>query len=58
MAVFLNVTLQPQQAGKLMAQGVTALSVQQFGAFQEPVSTLMQVKRLIREGRGSGSRGV
>ena len=32
-AVFLNVTLQPQQAGKLMAQGVTALSVQRFGAF-------------------------
>ena len=57
-AVFLNVALLPHQADKLRAQGVTALTVQRFGAFQEPVSTLMQVKRLIREGRGSGSRGV
>ena len=50
-AVFLNVALLPHQADRLRAQGVTALTVQRFGAFQEPVSTLMQVKRLIREGR-------
>ena len=50
-AVFLNVSLQPPQVKLLEAQGVTALSVLRFGAFQEPVSTLMRVKKLIREGR-------
>ena len=49
--ILLNVSPQPQTTAGLQASGFSVVHLLGFGTPQEPTSTLMSVKRGIREGR-------
>ena len=51
MILLLNVSPQPQTSVALDAAGITVVPLRRFGTLHEPTTTLMAVKRAIREGR-------